>query len=95
MLVNGLSEVAIVGAPANEQTGELLKVVQQPYRPNVITALASDDVPGEAIVPLLGYRTQRNSQPTVFICRHFACKMPVTTPEEVRELLKVTVLPTL
>jgi uncharacterized protein len=87
MLVSGVSEVAIVGLPTNEQTGELLKVVQQPYRPNVITALTVEDIPGDSTIPLLSYRTQREGQPTVYVCRNFACKMPVTTPDEVRQLL--------
>jgi uncharacterized protein YyaL (SSP411 family) len=87
MLVSGLSEVAVVGTPTAEQTVELLHVVQQPYRPNVIVALTTDDVSDEATIPLLSYRTKRGGQPTVYVCRNFVCKMPVTTPDDVRQLL--------
>ena len=87
MLVKGVSEVAVVGAPESDRTAELLRVIQQPYRPNVVTALAEDDMQGEATIPLLSYRTRRNGEPTVYVCRNFVCQMPVTTADEVRELL--------
>jgi len=87
-LVGGLDEVVIVGDPADAATVQLLKVVREPHRPNVITALARIDVPDEHAIPLLSYRTMRDSKPTVYVCRNFACKMPVTTADETRELLK-------
>jgi uncharacterized protein len=87
MLVRGLAEVAIVGSLDKPAAAQLLLIVQQPYRPNVIVALSSDDVDGEHPIPLLSYRTQRGGQPTVYVCRHFACKMPVTTVGEVESLL--------
>ncbi|MCA0458906.1 MAG: thioredoxin domain-containing protein [Chloroflexi bacterium] len=87
MLVDGLAEVALVGAPAEPATKALLDVVRKPYRPNIITALSPVDVPAEATVPLLSYRTIRDAQPTVYVCRHFVCARPVTTPTEVESLL--------
>ena len=56
-------------------------MAQQPYRPNAITALAAQNVEGEANIPLLSYRVMRGGAPTVYVCRNFACQMPVTTPE--------------
>jgi uncharacterized protein YyaL (SSP411 family) len=87
MLVRGVDEVAIVGALDDAATQALLDVAQQPYRPNVIRALAPRDVAGEANIPLLGYRTMRDGVPTVYVCRNFACQMPVTTPKDVERLL--------
>ncbi len=87
MLVDGLAEVAFVGALDNPATKSLLDVTRKPYRPNIITALSPADVPVEATIPLLGYRTVRNNQPTVYVCRHFACANPVNTPVEVEKLL--------
>jgi uncharacterized protein YyaL (SSP411 family) len=87
MLVAGQDEVAIVGDPATEMTRALLKIVREPYRPNVITALANADVPGDHTIPLLSYRVMRGGQPTVYVCRNFACAMPVTTAGEVQRLL--------
>jgi uncharacterized protein YyaL (SSP411 family) len=88
MLVVGLAEVAIVGDPEADATRALLDVVQKPYRPNVITALARENVDGEDVIPLLNYRMKRAGAPTVYVCRNFACQMPVTTPDAVADLLK-------
>jgi uncharacterized protein len=89
MLVAGLAEVAVVGAPDDSATKSLLAEAQKPYRPNVITALSPVDVPDEATIPLLSYRTLRNGQPAIYVCRHFVCAFPVTTVEQVKELLMV------
>ncbi len=87
MLVNGLNEVAVVGDPADEKTAALLAVIRQPYRPNAIAALALQDVDGEHTIPLLNYRVKKGGEPTVYVCRNFACRLPVTTPDEVNALL--------
>jgi hypothetical protein len=89
MLVHGLAEVAIVGNPVEGQTMAILDELRKPYRPNVIVALAREDVEGEDdTIPLLSYRMRRNNQPTVYVCRNFACQFPVNTIEGVREQLK-------
>ena len=87
MLVNGLAEVAIVGDPAGSDTADLLDVIRKPFRPNVIVALAPENVEGETTIPLMNYRMMREGKPTVYVCRHFACRMPVTTVDEVSKLL--------
>ena len=86
-MVNGLAEIAIVGALDNAATQALIDVAQQPYRPNAISALAPQNVEGEANIPLLSYRVMRGGAPTVYVCRNFACQMPVTTVEAVERLL--------
>lgn len=86
-LVGGIAEVAIVGDPAIDATHDLLNVTQETYRPNLILALSPENVDGETTIPLLNYRIMRGDAPTVYVCRNFACRMPVTTVEEVRELL--------
>jgi uncharacterized protein YyaL (SSP411 family) len=87
MLVAGLREVAIVGDPTQTDTRKLLDVIVKPYQPNVITALATANVEGDHPIPLLSYRTMRGKVATVYVCRNFVCQMPVTTVEQVRELL--------
>ena len=87
MLIRGLSEVAIVGNPVKAETKSLLAQVREVYRPNVITALARENVDGETTIPLLNYRSMRGDTPTVYVCQNFACKMPVTTAEEMADLL--------
>ncbi|MCC6804412.1 MAG: thioredoxin domain-containing protein, partial [Anaerolineae bacterium] len=87
MAVQGVAEIAIVGAPDDPATQALIDTAQQPYRPNAITALAPVNVDGEANIPLLSYRVMRGGAPTVYVCRHFACQMPVTTPDAMEKLL--------
>jgi uncharacterized protein len=87
MLVNGLAEVAIVGNPTAESTKNILDTLRQPYRPNVITALSRQDLDEHEMIPLLSYRKMRGDQPTVYVCRNFACQMPVTSAGETGKLL--------
>ena len=85
MLVNGLTEIAIIGA--HKAATLLLDVTHETFRPNMIVALNAEDVPAETTIPLLNYRTMREGEPTVYVCRNFACQMPVTAPDAMRELL--------
>lgn len=86
MLVTGLAEVAVVGSP--EAARDLLATIQTPYRPNAVTALSASNVDDEHVIPLLSYRTMKNGEPTAYVCRNFTCRMPVTTPTEVSDLLR-------
>jgi len=85
LIAAGVIEVAIVGDPTAAKS--LLDAVQKPYRPNAITALARENVDGEAAIPLLSYRTQRGGLPTAYVCRNFACKLPVTSVEALEQEL--------
>ena len=87
MLVNGISEVAIVGDRSTEAVAEILEELRQPFRPNLITAHAENDVTEHASIPLLSHRVMRAGQPTIYVCRNFACRMPVTTAAETAALL--------
>ncbi len=87
MIVNGVAEVAVVGDPSVDNTLALLQVTTETYRPNVIIALAEDDVDGETTIPLLNYRVQRGGEPTVYVCENFTCQMPVTSADDMRSLL--------
>jgi uncharacterized protein YyaL (SSP411 family) len=78
----------VVGSPSAGETRALLATLHETYRPNIIAALTTEDLDHEHPIPLLSYRTMRGGRPTVYVCRHFACQMPVTTPDEVRGLLK-------
>jgi uncharacterized protein YyaL (SSP411 family) len=87
MFTVGLAEVAVVGDPADARTAALLDVVRGPYRPNIIAALAPADVGDAHPVALLHGRTLRDGAPAAYVCRHFVCQMPVTTPDALRALL--------
>ncbi|MDW8299518.1 MAG: thioredoxin domain-containing protein [Anaerolineae bacterium] len=85
LLVYGVQEVAIIGAPDSPQTTALLEVVRRGYYPNAIVAHAADE--NEIFPPLVGERTLVNGQPTAYVCRQFVCQLPVNTPEALRAQL--------
>ncbi len=87
MLVNGVTEVAIVGNPILAETKAILGELREPYRPNVVVALAREDMGEDATIPLLAYRSKKNDQATVYVCENFACKMPVNEVEAMKALL--------
>jgi uncharacterized protein YyaL (SSP411 family) len=80
-----IDEVAIVGDPASRATAVLLDVVRHRYRPATLLAAASE--PDESAVPLLHDRSLLDGRPTAYVCRGFACRQPVTTPEELEAQL--------
>lgn len=87
LLVRGLQEVAIAGDPAFPITGELLAVLDETYRPNLIRALTPVAVEDGQTPPLLDYRALVDGQPAAYVCEHFMCKRPVTTVDTLRGLL--------
>lgn len=76
-------EVAIAGDPAAADTRELLAVVQNRYRPDLVVAVGDGDV----AVPLLADRPQLDDRATAYVCRRFVCQRPVTAPEALAEQL--------
>ena len=72
-------EVAIVGAGADS----LLRVVRSEYRPHLVLAGGGPD--GD--VPLLEGRKTVDGQAAAYVCEHFVCKAPVTTPEDLAAAL--------
>jgi uncharacterized protein YyaL (SSP411 family) len=81
-LIGPAYEVAITGDPAAPDTRALLDVINQPFRPNLVLAVARpDDTVSSASIPLLQDRPQRDGAATAYVCQQFACKEPVTTPE--------------
>ncbi len=70
-------EVAIVGDPAEAATRELLRPVWSTWRPAQVLAVGASGVTTSA-VPLLHDRAAIDSRPTAYVCRGFACNLPVS-----------------
>ena len=87
MLVNGIVEVALVGSWESAEAGKILDAIHGEYRPNMITAAAEHDVQEHPFIPLLSYRSMRDGKTTVYVCRNFACRLPVVTAAETAALL--------
>jgi uncharacterized protein YyaL (SSP411 family) len=73
-----VKEVALVG----EELRPLERVVRSEFRPHLVLAGGAADG-----VPLLQDRTPVEGRPAAYVCEHFACKAPVTEPEELERLL--------
>ena len=71
------AEVALVGALQDAGMAELLAELREPFRPHQVLALLQPPV-GSAI-PLLQGRAQLGGEATAYVCRNFACQLPVTT----------------
>ena len=89
-LVGPVDEIAIVGVPADPRTGRLAAVARGAgahvrWRPRQVVAIGSD--PQASVVPLLEGRFALGGAPTAFVCRHFACRQPVTEPEALAAIL--------
>ncbi len=75
-------EVALIGAP--EEIQPFLGVIRSTYRPFQVVA-AGDG--GESTVPLLRDRKKVGGKGTAYVCRHFVCQAPVTSPESLERQL--------
>jgi len=74
-------EVALVGA----DTRELERVVRSAFRPHVV--LAGGDGEDDGGVALLAGRSARDGAATAYVCESFACRAPVTDPQQLAALL--------
>src|SRR4029079_9729662 len=81
-----VAEVAIVGDLDDPATHELLQVAGGGYAPNRVRA-ASAVAEGPSTVPWLAERTRLKGRPTAYVCRNFACRLPVTDADALRDQL--------
>ncbi len=82
-------EVVISGRRGDAETEALLSEVRREFHPNMVTAFLDDGNSKltEEIIPLAFGRPMLNARATVYVCQNQACKLPVHTVEELRELL--------
>jgi uncharacterized protein len=73
-----VQEVALVGPGAEP----LERVVRETFRPHLVVAGGEDGA-----VPLLAGREPVDGRAAAYVCERFACKRPVTEPDQLRTLL--------
>jgi len=78
LAVDGIVELAIAGDPAAAGTRALLETARAGGRADLVVAVAAD--PATSTVPLLADRVAIDGRPTAYVCRNFACRLPVTDP---------------
>ena len=81
-----VAEIAIVGDPSDDATRALLAVASGGYEPNrVVAVLADGGARRRSRCSRPG--SQINGRPTAYVCRDFACRLPVTDPDALRDQL--------
>ncbi|GAA2807092.1 thioredoxin domain-containing protein [Nonomuraea dietziae] len=96
----GPVEVAVVGPPDDPRTAQLHRAALLADVPGLVVALGPEDAWGTAdtrgardgaagTVPLLEGRGLVDGAPAAYVCRGFTCRLPVTTPAELRAELAV------
>jgi uncharacterized protein YyaL (SSP411 family) len=73
-------EVAIVGP--SEEADALVRAVRSSFRPHMVLAGGRGDS-----VPLLEGRAPVDGHAAAYVCEHFVCQAPVTSPEELAAAL--------
>jgi uncharacterized protein len=82
-------EIAIVGDPAADDTLALLAEVHRHYLPNSVLALRHPgDEMAASVTPLLAGRDQVDGRATAYVCRDYACRLPVTDPSALAESIR-------
>jgi uncharacterized protein YyaL (SSP411 family) len=81
LALSPVAEVAIVGRPDDPATRALVVEATAGYRPNQVTAAAADDAAAAgSTVALLHDRLAVDGRATAYVCRAFACRLPVSDP---------------
>jgi hypothetical protein len=82
-------EIALVGAPDAEDTLALREAMFKAFLPNKVVLLrgSSDESPIPS--PLLEGREQIDGKATAYVCENYACKLPVTSVDALREQLGI------
>ena len=85
-LLSPSQEVAVVGALDDPRTQALLHEARRHYLPHTVLALREPD--SENPLPLLEGRTLVDGQPAAYVCENYACQLPVTGVDALRQLLE-------
>ncbi len=83
-MASGPAEIAVIGPPADRRTAVLHRTALLAAPPGAVIALGPGDDNGSGAVPLLAGRDLVGGAPAAYVCREFACRMPVTDPERLR-----------
>ncbi len=74
-----------------DETEALLAEVRSSYLPQAVTLLVEPGASGDVtrrIAPFTENHVPIDGKAAAYVCRNYACKMPVTDPVELRRLLE-------
>ncbi len=90
--LSGPVEIAIVGEPGDPRTAALHQTALHAAPPGAVIA-AGPPHAGETSIPLLAGRGLVGGAPAAYVCRGFTCRVPVTTPADLRAELEAALAP--
>ena len=82
-LVTPPLEVAVIGESMDDRADALRREVHGRLLPAAVTVSAAPGA-GADVTPLLADRALVDGKATAYVCEHFACRRPVTSPEDLR-----------
>ncbi len=85
-LTEGPVELAIVSDASRNDVRAIRDAIAHCYLPNRVVATGSQDRPSSH--PLLKGRPAVSGKPTLYICRNYTCRQPITDPRSVAEALQ-------
>ncbi len=90
-------EIAVAAQAGSAEASAFLDVIHDEFVPNKVVALldpgASNRATIEARVPLLAGKDLVSGNAAVYVCKNFACDVPVTDPEKLAEKLESALAP--
>jgi len=85
-LVRPPLEVAVVGEPDDPVRGALVDVLRRRLLPSSVRVIAAPGT-GAELTPLLAGRAEGDGRATAYVCQRFACQLPVTDADALRDQL--------
>ena len=82
-------EIVVVGESSSSETQKMLNLIREKFIPHKV--LLFKDIDNPEISEIAEFTKRQNmidGKTTVYICENYNCKMPVTDPESLDELLK-------
>jgi uncharacterized protein YyaL (SSP411 family) len=86
----GVTQAIIVGPRGRDDTRALARVLAERYLPFTYVLPVEPGAPQAALalqLPWIGPMTMIDDRATAYVCRHFTCESPVTSPEELAQLV--------
>ncbi len=90
-LLGPSTEIVIAGSPEDPTTKKMIQAVWERFIPNRVVVFHPPGPAGEAIekvVPFVEGQVAEGGKPTAYVCRNYACDLPVTSVEKLHEQLE-------
>ena len=80
------AQIVITGEPAASETRALLEIVNARFLPHKVLTLANETT--ASLLPATAAMQPLEGHAATYVCEHYACRQPVTTPEALSSLLQ-------